>query len=205
VWTRYEDGLAEPPLNASEAERIARYLCLEMPPDQADVAFVFGTRHPDPAQIAASLLRQGTVRYVVLTGGKSRYEVEEAATHRAILVQEGVAEEQIVVESASTNTLENVMFALPLIAVRIGWEYVQAIVVVTKWYHCRRAVMTLKRHMPAGVRYSTVTYEPDGVPRVGWHLDPEARRRVLKEWDSIPRYLAQGDIAEVHRQGDALI
>jgi hypothetical protein len=28
---------------------------------------------------------------------------------------------------------------------------------------------------------------------------------VLKEWDSIPRYLAQGNIAEVHRQGDALI
>jgi len=198
--------LAEPPpLDAAEAERIARALCLEAPPVQADLAFVFGTRHPDPAYIAGSLLRQGTVRYVVLTGGKSRYGVEEAIAHHAILMQEGTAEEQILVESASTNTLENVAFALPLIAAKIGWEHIRAVVSVTKWYHCRRAVMTLKLHMPAGVRYYTATYEPDGVPRAGWHLDSEARRRVLKEWDSVPRYLARGDIAEVHRQDDAFI
>lgn len=197
--------MAEPELDAAEAERIARYLCLEMPPVQADLAFVFGTRYPDPAQIAGRLLRQGTVRWVVLTGGKSRYGIEEAATHRAILMQEGAAEEQIVVEAASTNTLENVVLALPLIAAKIGWEHIRAVVTLAKWYHCRRAVMTLKRHIGAGVRYYAVTYEPAGVPRRGWHLDPEARRRVLKEWDSIPRYLAQGDIAEVHQQGDALI
>jgi uncharacterized SAM-binding protein YcdF (DUF218 family) len=192
-------------LDGIEAERIARYLCLEAPPAQADLAFVFGTRHPDPAHVAGHLLRQGTVRWVVLTGGKSRYGVEEAITHRAILLQQGAAEEQIVVESASTNTLENVVLALPLIAEQIGWEQVRAGVAVTKWYHCRRAVMTLKRHTPAGVRYYAVTYEPDGVPRQGWHLDPEARRRVLKEWQCIPRYLSQGDVAELHRQGDAFV
>ena len=109
------------------------------------------------------------------------------------------------VESTSTNTLENVTLSLPLIAARIPLGELRAVVVITKWYHCRRAVMTLKRHMPAGVRYYTATYEPEGVPRRGWPVDPEARRRVLKEWDSIPLYLAQGDIAEVHRQGDAFV
>jgi uncharacterized SAM-binding protein YcdF (DUF218 family) len=192
-------------LDDAEAERIARTLCLEAPPTQADLAFVFGTRHPDPAHIAGSLLRQGIVRYVVLTGGKSRYGIEEAVTHQATLIQEGAAAEQIVAEPASSNTLENVTFSLPLIAAKIGWGQVRAVVAIVKWYHCRRAVMTLKRHMPAGVCYYTATYEPEGVPRVGWHTDPEARRRVLKEWDSIPRYLARGDIAEVHRQGDAFV
>jgi uncharacterized SAM-binding protein YcdF (DUF218 family) len=194
-----------PPLDAAEVERIARALCLEAPPTRADLAFVFGTRHPDPAHIAGRLLRQGIVRYVVLTGGKSRYGIEEAITHQAILVQEGAAPEKILMETASTNTLENVVFVLPLIAAQIGWKHIRAVVAVTKWYHCRRAVMTLRRHVPAEVRYYTATYEPAGVPRVGWHLSSEARRRVLKEWDSIPRYLAQGNIAEVHRQGDALI
>ena len=65
--------------------------------------------------------------------------------------------------------------------------------------------MTLKRHMPEGVRYYTATYEPSGVPRTAWHLDPEARRRALKEWHSMPLYLARGDIAEVRRQGDAFV
>ena len=192
-------------LDAAEAERIARYLCLTAPPGRADLAFVFGTRHPDPAHIAGGLLWQGIVRYVVLTGGESRYGIEEAVTHQAILSREGVTQEQVIVESASTHTLENVTLSLPLIAARIELGKVRAVVAITKWYHCRRGVMTLKRHMPGGVRYYTATYEPDGVPRTGWHLDPAARRRVLKEWHGIPRYLARGDIAEVRRQGDAFV
>jgi len=198
--------LAETPsLDAAEAERIARTLCLDAPPTKADLAFVFGTRHPDPAHIAGDLIRRGAVRYVVLTGGESRYGIEEAVTHRAILAERGVRPEQVVVESASTNTLENVTFSLPLIAARIALGKVRAVVAITKWYHCRRGVMTLKRHMPGGVRYYTVTYEPGGVPRTGWYLDPAARRRVLKEWHSIPLYLARGDIAKVRRQGDAFV
>jgi uncharacterized SAM-binding protein YcdF (DUF218 family) len=192
-------------LDAAEADRIARTLCLDAPPARADLAFVFGTRHPDPAHIAAALIRREGVRYVVLTGGESRYGIEEAVTHRAILAERGVRPEQVVVESASTNTLENVTLSLPLIAARIALGEVRAVVAITKWYHCRRGVMTLKRHMPDGIRYYTATYEPAGVRRAGWHLDPEARRRVLKEWYSIPFYLARGDITEVCRQGDAFV
>jgi uncharacterized SAM-binding protein YcdF (DUF218 family) len=192
-------------ISQAEAERIAQFLALEAPPRQADLAFVFGTRHPDPAYIAAELFGQGVVRYVALTGGHRRLGVHEALSHLKILLDAGVPRERVIVERSSTNTLENVTLALPLIADSIELECIEAVVVVAKWYHCRRATMTLKRHLPPGIRYYTRTYEPNVVRREDWHLDPEATRRVLKEWRNIPRYLAQGDIAEVQWDGDAFV
>ncbi len=56
--------------------------------------------------------------------------------------------ERIIVESESTNTLENVVFALPEIESRVALETIGSMFVVTKWYHGRRAMMTLKRHLP---------------------------------------------------------
>ena len=75
-----------------------------------------------------------------------------ALTHLQILLDAGVPRERVIVERSSTNTLENVTRALPLIADSIELECIEAVVVVAKWYHCRRATMTLKRHLPAGIR-----------------------------------------------------
>jgi hypothetical protein len=66
--------------------------------------------------------------------------------------------------------------------------------------------MTLKRHLPAGIRYSVATYEVEGVGRSGWHLLDEKRvRSVLKNWECIPVYLEWGHLAEVERRGDVYI
>lgn len=95
--------------------------------------------------------------------------------------------------------------ALPAIAARIDLQCIEEIAVVAKWYHCRRAVMTLRRHLPSGIRYHTTTYEPEGFARRDWHLDAAVARRVLKETSSIPRYLELGHIAEIRRDGDAFV
>jgi uncharacterized SAM-binding protein YcdF (DUF218 family) len=193
-------------LNQAEAEHIVHYLDLQAPPGSADLAFVFGTRHADPAHIAAELLENGKAKYAVLTGGaKLAPDTCEAMAHRAIMLHKGIPDERIILECASTNTLENVSLALPEIARRVGLDAIESIVAIAKWYHCRRAVMTLRRYLHAGIRYYTRTYEPAGFSRAEWHLRPEVARRVLKEWESIPRYLERGDIAEIRRLGDAFV
>jgi uncharacterized SAM-binding protein YcdF (DUF218 family) len=193
-------------LSSCEAKRIAEFLDLEARPRQADLVFTFGTWHPDPARIAADLFTRGMGRYVVITGGENRSTgINEAQAHLNILTASAIPRDRIIVEDCSTNTLENVRFALPRIAQKVKIESIRAIVAVTKWYHCRRAVMTLKRDLPQGIRYYAETYEPEGIARVNWHLHPEGTRRVLKEWESIRRYLAQGDIAQVCRDKDAFV
>jgi uncharacterized SAM-binding protein YcdF (DUF218 family) len=101
--------------------------------------------------------------------------------------------------------LENVVLALPKIEQRVDLDKLTSIVVVTKWYHCRRAMMTLKRHLPAGIRYFAATYEPQGTRRADWWQSEQSARRVLKEWDHIPQYLASGDIGALREEDGAFV
>lgn len=194
-------------LFGEEAARITQYLEVQTRlPDQADLVFVFGTRHPEPARIAADLILGGMGGIVVLTGGGNRLTgTGEADAHLQILLDRGVPRKRTIVESESTNTLENVVFALPKIESRVSLETIGSIVVVTKWYHCRRAMMTLKRHLPKGIDYYPVTYEPQRIGRSNWWRTEAGRRRVLKEWDRIARYIEAGDIAEIRDDGGAFV
>jgi uncharacterized SAM-binding protein YcdF (DUF218 family) len=193
-------------LDEPTAAQLAAYLDLDAPPERADLAFVFGTRHAQPACLAADLFRRGIVEWILLTGGSNRLtDLPEAQAHLEIVLGEGVPRERVIVESASTNTLENVVLALPLLQERGLLQRLRSVVAVCKWYHCRRAVMTLKAHLPNGVRYYTQTYEPDDLCRAGWQHHPQSARRVIKEWQAIPRYLSQGDIAEVCFDGQAFV
>ena len=144
--------------------------------------------------------------YVVVTGGRNRVTgVIEAQTHRDLLLRSGVPDDRIIVEQASANTIENVAFALPHLQARFDLDRIRAILVVTKWYHCRRAMMTLRRYLPAGIRYYAQPCVPEGVPREGWHLRDDSRRAVLKEWQAIPYLLRLSEIAQIREEHGAYI
>ncbi len=190
-----------------DAARIARFLDLHAPSQPADLAFVFGTRSLLPIEIAADLFRRGLAWYVVLTGG-SRSDLGgliEALAHQKALLERGVPEDHIILESESANTLENVVFALPKIAAKINIDSVTAVIAVAKWYHSRRCLMTLKPHLPEGVRYYVASYEPEGRSRSDWYMHEDGAMRVLHEWRCIPKYLAQGHMAEVWEQDGAYV
>lgn len=167
---------------------------------------MFGTRLPEPAHLAADLFERELVEHVVLTGGGNRTTgVEEALLHREILLEGAVPEGRIILETRSVNTFQNVELALPEVAAGLDLGSVAAVTAVAKWYHSRRCLMVLKRHMPPGIRYYVESYEPEAVTRSGWHMEPYARERVLKEWRYIPRYLDLGDLAEVREDDGAYV
>lgn len=171
-------------------------------PAYVDVVVVFGTKDLEPAVLAGQLVKRGQAGYVALTGGKNRaLSTNEADAHLAVLLKLGVPSSKIILENKSTNTLENVLYILPKLKATIPAGTVASIVVATKWYHCRRAMMTLKRHFPGKARYFALGYEPPGVSRKNWWETEEGIRRVEKELRNIPRYLEKGDIAEVKSVG----
>jgi uncharacterized SAM-binding protein YcdF (DUF218 family) len=195
-------------LTVEEVTRITEYLDVTTPlPDKVDLIFVFGTRFSEPAFLAAKLFKSGISNLVVLTGGINRVNgVNEAVSHQVILRAEGVPENSVICESESTNTLENVTFVLPKVNQLLNANHLTHILVVVKWMHSRRALMTLKRHLPVAIQYSVATYEVEEVGRSNWHLLDEKRvRSVLKNWERIPVYLEWGHLAEVERRGDVYI
>lgn len=176
-------------------------------PSHADLIFVFGTKLETPAHLAAEQYHAGRAPYIVVTGGSNRYTgFNEAHAHRDILIAAGVPESGILIEDQSTNTLENVTFALPLIEQKMPLHAIGSILAICKWMHSRRALMTLKRHLPPGIRYYAHTYEPEGITRQNWPHD--ARKdaaNVLKNWENIPKYLEKGHLEEITHAGDFYI
>jgi uncharacterized SAM-binding protein YcdF (DUF218 family) len=189
-------------------DKITAYLDATTPlPTRADLLFVFGTQFLTPAQLAVDLYHQQRAPLVVLTGGVNRITGRnEADYHFAFLVESGVPPQCIIVENRSTNTLENVTFSLPLIAQKLPLTSIRSVLAVCKWMHSRRALMTLKRQLPHGIRYFAHTYDPNGITRKNWPLDPGSESaNVLKNWERIPQYLEWGHLEEITRDGDYYI
>lgn len=125
----------------------------------ADLIFIFGTRHWVPAELAAELYHAGRAPFVVTTGGPDRHPrgVSEAVVHKRLLLAAGIPESAVILEDRSTTTVENVTLSAPLIANVVG--DVRSVIAVVKWYH-RRALVTLAAHAPNIERIYAADYEP---------------------------------------------
>lgn len=163
-----------------------------------DLAFVFGTKLPDPALVVADLMLREKARNVLLTGGANRSTQRvEALDHVEILKQAGVSGDRIFLEARSKNTQENVSFGLDKLWSVFRYHEIKRIVAITKWYHSRRALMTLKKQLPADIEIVAYSYEPAQCTRANWAQNSESLWLVLKEWKTIPQYLEIGQLAEL--------
>ena len=164
----------------------------------ADLLFVFGTRVDEAlrAEAAGRLWREGYFRHAIVSGGITPgAEVSECALIKAAMVKLGIPAERILEEHRATNTGENVIFSLPVIAAALGLANVQTVICLGNSWTARRYAMTLQRHWPE-VEKMLLTVDGFGIPRHLWHTHPEFRRRVLSEWDKIGPYKAKGFIAD---------
>ncbi|WP_018349513.1 YdcF family protein [Longispora albida] len=151
----------------------------------ADFAIVFGNRQADPVVHAARLYHSGLVPAIVLTGGESRTLAghNEARAHAAALREAGVPDTDLVIEDRSQNTVDNALFAAPLIAARLGAPTTAT--AILRWYHFR-AVVHLFQAMPSLRRVHTVCYDhPDHVTgepvsRAGWPRTARAAKLALE-------------------------
>lgn len=72
---------------------------------------------------------------IILSGGQGQDEpISEAEAMRRFLTENGVAEERLILESASTSTYENILFSKKLLPSEI-----QSVTIITSDYHLARA------------------------------------------------------------------
>jgi uncharacterized SAM-binding protein YcdF (DUF218 family) len=186
-------------LDATDLQRIAAYVMPDVPAQRSDLGFLFGTRHGIPAFCDATvgLWQAGMFRRLLVSGGATAGLVEaEADVIGAALVKRGMPEDVLILERAATNTEENVVFGRIRAAQCMDAGAVRSILAIGKVCAARRYLMTLRRHWP-GVRTSLCAVNYFDVPAGRWHEDAEFRRRVLAEFEKIPRYLRAGCVQEL--------
>ena len=184
--------------DAAEIAAINAVHFADTPLEPADLLFVFGTREDAElrAEKACALWRQGLCRIAIVSGGVTPgSDASECEIIKGAMVARGMPAERILEEHRATNTGENVIFSLPVIDATLGLRNVRSVICLGNSWTARRYVMTLHRHWPQ-VTKMLVTIDAFATTRELWHTDPEFRRRVLREWDKIAPYMAQGFIAE---------
>jgi len=131
-------------------------LTVDSGPVKADVMVVMGGAWLERPQRAAELFKQGEAPKI-LVSGSGDYELNEQ-----FLEKGGVPDAAIRLESNSHTTRENAEFSIPLLR-QMG---AHRVIIVTSWYHSRRALACFEHYAPDIKFYSRPSYF--AYPRAQW-------------------------------------
>lgn len=125
------------------------YMHMNMPLEKADYIVGFGCYNEEIALRAAELYREGWAPKVVFTGGlgrntKGMWTQPEAERFSAIAQAQGVPAEDILLETQSTNTGENILFTKKL----LEGQPVRRIIGIHKPFMERRLYAAMKVYWP---------------------------------------------------------
>jgi uncharacterized SAM-binding protein YcdF (DUF218 family) len=152
-----------------------KFLCVNSGPVTADVIVVLGGGvHERPVR-AAELYKQHVAPRIIITGAG------DDEINRQLLLQAGVPANAIEVEGDSRTTMENAEFTCK----RLRAEKIRSAIIVTSWYHARRALKTFEHVAPEIQFYSRPSYF--GFATDDWQKTGNAKRLRL-EFIKLPGY-----------------
>lgn len=112
----------------------------------------------------ASLVLSGQARTLIASGSIGLFPPSEASVIRRIALEQGVQEENILIEERSRNTVENALFSAELMSAN---KWLSAWIVSDR-YHLLRAV-TLFRYLGIQAKGSPPDLRGSGTPRARWY------------------------------------
>ncbi len=150
-------------------------LSIEHPPAKADVIVILGGGVEDRALLAAKLFNAGWAPRIFITG------TGDGEGNRQLLLKHGVPASVIELEDASMTTKENAEFTIP----HLRKAGVKKVLMVTTWFHSRRALSSFRFFAP-DLEFVSV---PTNYHLInGWRPDRYALPRVFKEYVKICWY-----------------
>jgi uncharacterized SAM-binding protein YcdF (DUF218 family) len=125
-----------------------KFICTESGPVKADIIVILGGGANERPLRAVELYREHAAPRILISGAG------DDETNRQILLHYGIPAQAIEIENQSATTFENAEFSYE----RLHAENIQSAIIVTSWYHSRRAFNTFK-HVLSGIHiYSRPSY-----------------------------------------------
>jgi uncharacterized SAM-binding protein YcdF (DUF218 family) len=125
-----------------------KFLCVDSGKVSADVIVVLGGGSHERPERAAELFKAHAAPRILVTGEG------DDGINRQLLISNGVPASAIEVESKSMTTRENAEFSIKLLRA----EKIHSAILVTSWYHSRRALKTFEHYAPEIRFYSRPSY-----------------------------------------------
>jgi len=124
------------------------FLCVDNGPVRADVMVVLGGESRDRPERAMELFRAQAAPRILVSG------LGDAKIYQRFLVTAGVPARLIQMEDQSRTTRENVINVVRL----LRQQRAHRVIIVTSWYHSRRALACFEHYGPEMQFYSRPSY-----------------------------------------------
>jgi uncharacterized SAM-binding protein YcdF (DUF218 family) len=123
-------------------------LTVDTGPQRAEVMIVLGGGLRDRPQWAAQLFKMGAAALIICSGNG------DALNYKPYLIQAGVPAQDILNEPNSSSTRENAEFTIRMLRQR----KIRSAIIVTSWFHSRRALRCFEHYAPDIKFYSRPSY-----------------------------------------------
>ena len=124
------------------------FLCVDSGPVKADVIVVLGGGSHERPVRAAELFKDHAAPRIIISGWG------DCEINRQLLLAAGVPANAIKLETQSRTTRENAQFTVKL----LREEKLGRVIIVTSWYHSRRAQACFRHYAPELKFYSRPSY-----------------------------------------------
>ena len=144
------------------------FLCVDSGPVTADVLVVLGGGARERPERAAELFAQHAAPRIIVSG------FGDCRINRNLLLDAGVPARVIQLETKSKTTKENAEFTIKL----LRQQNMKRVILVTSWYHSRRALRCFEHYGPDIKFYSRPSYF--GLARDTWRRTGTLRKMYLE-------------------------
>ena len=175
---------------------------LEDTGENADCIIVLGSVKAAQYRVpvAVDAYKAGRADKLILCGGKLRDfpdgKYSEAEHMRRAALELGVAEENIILENASQNTVENIRFALTELRQAFDGKPLRSVLLVTTAYHMRRSLAIARHVFPESISVIPCPANDNNTRRDNWMNTPVGLERAKNEAMKIVGYILDGIIPD---------
>lgn len=197
----FVSGIKEEDLTLEMVDRLL-FQGLEDTGENADCIIVLGSikavKYRVP--VAVNAYNAGRASKIMLCGGALRDfsggKCSEAEHMCKAVLEFGVAEENIILENSSQNTVENILFALVELQRTFWLNKVRRVLLVTTAYHMRRSFAIARYLFPEHVAIVPCPANDSNTRRDNWMNTPEGIERAKGEAMNIVRCVINGVIPD---------
>ena len=160
---------------------------LEDTGENADCIIVLGSIKAAKYRVpvAVQAYKAGRARKMMLCGGKVRAfpdgNYSESEHMRQTALASGVAEEDIILENSSQDTVENILFALIELERSFYLNNVHSVLLVTTAYHMRRSLAIARYLLPKHITVIPCPANDNNTRRDNWMNTQVGTDRAKKE------------------------
>ncbi len=171
--------------------------------EKAPLCFCFGFPRRELYETAAKIFKSGFCDYILVSGGMNKSpdmtfdesfkDITEAEWQKYNLIKIGVPEEKNLIETEATNSLENVLYSLPIIIKHFG-KIPKKIIILHKVFHGRRALMTIRQNLSKDTKYLLQLIETPNHKIKNWWKNKKLKNHIIDEVRKIGEYTLKGDL-----------